>query len=115
MQGIIKIKGFKIHCIVGAHPHERNSDQELLVDVEMRLNLTEPVQTDSIVDTVDYDAVCQVCKELAQTRRYHLLETFAFEALHAILDTFPISWAKVSVRKSIPLAKHAAIEFEKEK
>ncbi len=117
MEGVIKIEKFRIQCIVGAHAHERKVEQELLVDIEMKVNFSEPVQTDSIVDTVDYEAVCNVCKELAQERRYHLLETFAYEALHAILDSFPIKWAKIRVRKpqALPLAKYATIEFEKGK
>jgi len=116
MEGTIKIEDYRIHCIMGAHAHERKVDQEVSVDLEMKLNLAEPVQTDSIVDTVDYEAVCNVCKELAQTRRYHLIETFAYEALHAVLDSFPLQWAKIRVRKSsaLPLAKYAVIEFEKE-
>lgn len=117
MEGTIKIEDFRIHCTLGAHPHERKNDQEVSIDLEIRLNLAEPVRTDSIIDTVDYEAVCAVCKELAQTRRYHLIETFAYEALHAVLDSFPIKWAKIRVRKAqaLPLAKYAAIEFEKEK
>ena len=116
MEGMIKIEAFRIHCIIGAHAHERKVDQELLVDLEMKLNLAEPVQTDSIVDTVDYEAVCNVCKELAETRRYHLLETFAYEALHAVLRSFPLKWVKIRVRKSqaLPLVKYAIVEFEKE-
>lgn len=117
MEGTIKIEGFRIHCTLGAHAHERKVDQEISVDLEMRLNLAEPVRTDSIVDTVDYEAVCAVCKDLAQSRRYHLIETFAFEALHAVLDAFPLTWAKIRVRKpqALPLAQCAVVEFEKEK
>ncbi len=117
MDGFIKIEELGISCVVGVHAHERGQEQKLFVDVEMRFNFAEPVQTDSIVDTVDYAAVCKVCQELAETRRYHLIETFAYEALHAVLDTFPVTWAKIRVRKpqALPTAKCAVIEFEKEK
>ncbi|MCC5833021.1 MAG: dihydroneopterin aldolase [Chlamydiales bacterium] len=115
MEGTIKIEDFRIHCTLGAHAYERKVEQELSLDLEMRLNLAEPVRTDSIVDTVDYEAVCALCKELAQTRRYHLIETFAYEALHAILEAFPLTWAKVRVRKpgALPLARYAVVEFDK--
>jgi dihydroneopterin aldolase len=115
MEGTIKIEDFRIHCTIGAHAHERKADQEISLDLEMKLNLAEPVQTDSIVDTVDYEAVCAICKELAQSRRYHLIETFAYEALHAVLDAFPLIWARIRVRKrhALPLARCAIVEFEK--
>lgn len=117
MEGVIKIEDFRIHCILGAHAHERGVEQEISIDIEMRLNMAEPVQTDSIVDTVDYEAVCNLCKKLAQDRRYHLLETFAYEALHAILDSFPLNWAKVRVKKehAIPRARFAVVELEKKR
>lgn len=118
MDGVIKIEDFRIHCIMGAHAHERLQDQEISLDLEMTVNLTEPVQTDSVTDTVDYEAVAKVCKELAQTRRYHLLETFAYEALHAVMDSFSIiKKMRVRARKlrSLPLARYATVEFEKER
>ncbi len=115
MKGIIKIKDYRIHCVIGAHPHERKREQQLSLDIEVELNFQELSQTDSIVDTVNYEQIAGVCRNLAKSRRYHLLETFAYEALHALMDEFPISWAKVCVKKeqAIPLAKSVEIELEK--
>lgn len=115
MEGTVIIQDLKIHCIIGAHSHERTNLQELLLDIEMRSNLAECVQTDSIADTVDYEKVCALCQDLAKERRYHLLETFAYEALHLILDTFPLLWVKVRIKKknALPLANFAIIEMEK--
>lgn len=115
MEGLIKIEDLRIHCVMGVHAHERMADQELSLDIVMRVNLSEPVQTDLLVDTVNYEEVSVLCKELALTRQYHLLETFAHEALHAVMDTFSLSWAKICVRKprALPLAKAVSVELEK--
>lgn len=117
MEGLIKIEDLRIHCVMGVHAHERMADQELILDIAMKVNLSEPVQTDLLVDTVNYEEVAAVCKELALTRRYHLMETFAYEALHAITDTFPLIWAKICVRKprALPLARSVSVELEKHK
>lgn len=114
MEGIIKIEGYKIHCIMGSHAYEREEDREIILDIAMRVDITECVQTDSIVDTVDYSKVAQVCRDLAQRRRYHLLETFAYETIHALQEAFSPSWIKVSVKKkqAIPLAKAVVFELE---
>lgn len=114
MEGIIKIEGYKIHCIMGSHAYEREEDQEIILNIEMRVDITECVQTDSIVDTVDYTKVAQVCRELAQRRRYHLLETFAYETLHTLNETFSPLWLRVRVEKkrALPLAKAVAFELE---
>ena len=114
MEGIIKIEGYKIHCIMGSHAYEREEDQEIILDIDMRVDITECVQTDSIVDTVDYGKVAQVCRELAQRRRYHLIETFAYETLHLLNETFGPLWLRVRVKKkhALPLAKAVSFEVE---
>ena len=117
MEGIIRLEEYKIHCILGAHAYEREENQEILLDVEIKTNFLECAQTDSIMDTVDYTRIGQICRDLAQARRYHLLETFAFEAVHALMEEFsPIS-VKVSLRKknALPLAKAACVELELKK
>lgn len=114
MEGIIKIEDYKIHCIMGAHSYERDIEQEISLDIEMRLNFTECAQTDSIVDTIDYTSVVQVCSDLAKARRYHLIETFAFETIHALNDAFSPLWIKVRVKKkkALALAKAVIVELE---
>ncbi len=113
MEGIIKIEDYKIHCIIGSHAYEREVEQEISLDIEMGLDITECVQTDSITDTIDYTAVVAVCSDLAKNRRYHLLETFAFEAIHALKDAFSPLWIKVKVRKkrAVFLAKAVVVEL----
>jgi dihydroneopterin aldolase len=114
MEGIIKIEDYKIHCILGAHAYEREVEQEIALDIEMRVDFAECTQTDSIVDTVDYTAIVQVCRDLAMKRRYHLLETFAYEVIHALKSAFSPLSIKVRIKKkrAIPLAKEVVIEME---
>ena len=114
MEGIIKIEDYKIHCILGAHAYEREEEQEILADIEIKTNFLECVQTDSIVDTIDYREVAKLCRDLAKSRRYHLLETFAYEAVHAIMDAFSPLWVRVRLRKkrALPLAGAAEVILE---
>ena len=114
MEGIIRIEDYKIHCVIGAHAYEREEEQEVSLDIEMKVNFQECAQTDSIVDTVDYREIAKVCRDLAQGRRYHLLETFSYEAIHTLMATFSPSWVKIRVskKKALPLAKAAVIEME---
>src|SRR5262249_31095820 len=113
MEALIRIEEYKIHCVIGDHAYEREDEQEISVDIDMRVNIQECAQTDSIVDTINYSEVVKLCKELAKIRRYHLLETFAFEMIHALMTTFSPLGIRVRVRKkkSIPLAKSASVEL----
>lgn len=114
MEGTIKIEGYKIHCVIGSNSHEREEEQEVEVDVEIRVNILECVQTDSIADTINYQEVANVCLDLAKHRKYHLLETFAYEAIHAIMNAFSPIWVKIAVKKkyALPLARGAVVELE---
>lgn len=114
MEGIIRIEGYKIHCVVGVDSHERSENQELSMDIEMRLNMLECAQTDSVNDTVDYREIARVCHNLATSRQYNLLETFAYEAVHALMEAFSPSWVKVRLKKkrALPLADYAVVEME---
>ena len=106
MKGIIKIKDYRIHCIVGACTHERDQEQEILVDLELEANFAECVLSDTLVDTIDYEEIVEVCRNLAQTEKFTLIETFAYEALNALFSKFSFSWGKISVKKpdALPLA-----------
>ncbi len=114
MEGSICIEDYKIHCILGAHAYEREEEQEISLDIEMRADFFECAQTDSIVDTIDYRNVVELCRQLAEKRRYHLLETFAFEAVHALMEAFSPLSVKVRLTKksAVPLAKGAFVELE---
>jgi len=114
MEGIIRIEEYKIHCVIGVNTHERENEQEIALDIDMRVNFFECAQTDSILDTVNYNDIAQVCRDLAKNRSYHLLETFAYETVHALMDAFSPLWIKVRVKKkkAIPLAKAAVVELE---
>lgn len=118
MKGKIVIEDYKVHCIVGAHPHERKIEQEVALDIEIEADFTPCVLSDSIADTINYEKVVSVCRDLAVSRQYHLIETFAFETLHAIFSAFPTLFSvKVRVKKkgALPLASCAFIEFEKQR
>ena len=107
MEGIIRIEDYKVHCIIGAHAYEREEEQEISIDIELRTNFLECAQSDSIVDTIDYKEVAKVCRTLAEIRRYHLLETFAFEAVHALIGGFfaPFGEGEVDQKKSCASCK----------
>jgi 7,8-dihydroneopterin aldolase/epimerase/oxygenase len=114
LEGIIKIEDFRIKCIIGAHAYERRREQEIAIDVEMKYNFQECAQTDSIVDTVNYDEVAKICRQLARNRKYHLLETFAYEMAHVLKETFSLPWVKVRIKKkkAIPKSKGTSVELE---
>lgn len=116
MKGKIFIEGYKIHCVIGVHAHERKQMQEVIVDLCGEVDFTESVLNDSITDTINYEKFVSICQKLAHERTYNLIETFAYEALHALFEAIPtLLAATIRVKKpsALPLAAFAGVELTK--
>lgn len=105
----IAVSGFKIACIIGVHPWEREKAQDIVVDLELHV---ESGKKDRIEETVNYDEVVEVCHTLVVNRKFHLLETCALEMLEALYARFPLKGAKVKVSKpgAIKGAQNVSVE-----
>ncbi len=118
MEGLIKIEAYKVHCTIGVHPFELKEEQELLIDIDLTTNFIKCVRSDSIADTVDYEGIGKICRDLAKSRHYNLLETYAYQLLERIMERYSeILKIKIKVRKQngMPLAGYTAVEIEKER
>lgn len=115
MKHFIGIEDHKIHCIIGHNPEEWISEQEICVDLKVQYDFSNCAATDHITDTVDYVLFAQMCTDLAKSRRYRLLETFACEIVHKLLDEFSVEWAWIRVKKAAGLAtaQYTYVEYER--
>lgn len=112
---IIGFNNYRISCIIGIEPHEREKEQDLLVDLKVESVYVTAAQSDDIKDTVNYMALAQICKEIACRGRYQLLERYASDVLDAILEEFPVISAWINVKKpaALPGADCTFVEFRK--
>lgn len=74
---VLRIEGLAVDCVVGVYPHERDSVQPLLVDVELRLPTELAASRESLRLTVDYAATAAQLSFLLQSCRFRMLETAA--------------------------------------
>lgn len=99
MLGTIGFERYSIRCVIGTEPHERRSEQEILVDVKVEADISVAARTDKLEDTVDYVRLAELCKAMAITGRYFLVEKYAADIAQAILDRFPVKSVYVAIRK----------------
>jgi dihydroneopterin aldolase len=95
----ILVPGIRLEARVGVGEEERASPQEVVAEVELRLDLARAGSTDDISATVDYEEVCRTVEAVARARPFHLIETIAEEAAAALLARFEVVEARVQVRK----------------
>lgn len=99
----IELRGLRLAGVVGVLPHEQAQPQPLEVDLDLHLDLGPAGRSDSLDDTADYGALCDVVEQVVTTTSYALLEALAEHLATAVLDRDPhIVEVTVWVRKLRP-------------
>ena len=102
---IVEVRGLEVFGRHGVLPDEAEQGQTFLYDVE--LDVEEPA-TDRVDDAVDYRLVAALVEEVSAGRRFDLIESLAAAVADAMIDRFPVSRARVRVRKPQPAGIAAA-------
>lgn len=108
----ILIEGLVCQARIGVPPEERRKRQKILIDVEIGLDLKSAGRTDSFRRTVDYAAVSELVRHLAESKEFQLVEALAESAADEILHRFMPQEVRVRVRKfSVPGAESVGAEI----
>lgn len=96
----IEVRGLVVTCVVGVHDHERRAPRELLLDLVLETDLRRAGATDSLADTVDYDALARIVRERFRGLAPRLIETVAAETADVCLGDRRVDAVTVTVRKT---------------
>ncbi|MBV8300342.1 MAG: dihydroneopterin aldolase [Candidatus Dormibacteraeota bacterium] len=100
----ILLEGMRFFAHHGDVAAERELGSHLVVDVELRADLSRPASSDSLHDTVDYVHCYELVRQVVETRQFHLLEALADAIARALLDDARVESARVRVAKQPPIA-----------
>jgi dihydroneopterin aldolase len=103
----IVIERLEFQGCCGVTPEERRRPQPLALDLELDFETALAASSDCIRDTVDYAHVTEHIVELAGKEDFALLETFGEKLLTMLFAEFPVSRAKLWLRKLAPPLMHA--------
>ena len=95
---IIQIEGLELRGFHGALAEEKRKGQRFLFDIEVVAH-DAGVRSDQLQDTVDYTAVVDCVRLVSEGRNFNLIEALAASVADTLLEQFPISRARVRVRK----------------
>lgn len=114
MLGTVGFENHRIDCIIGINPKERLHKQEIYVSLQVKSNFAEVALKDDLSYAVNYSTLAAFCTEWAEKKQYHMLETYAYELIHQLVDHFKLSWVKLLVKKpaAIATASYAFVELE---
>jgi dihydroneopterin aldolase len=116
----IELHGLELHGFHGVLDDERERGQRFLVDLELELDAATAARaasSDNIEDALDYRDVVEVVREVSDGRAYYLLEAFASALADTLVERFPLTRARVRVRKpdvvlAVPV-EHAAVVVDR--
>jgi len=109
MEVVIEIQGLEVMGFHGATKRERKEGQPFLFDVELVAH-DAGVRTDQLADTVDYTQVVDRVRDVCEGERFNLIEALAAAVVDDLMEHFPISRARVRVRKP-RVQLEAPVEF----
>ena len=98
--GWLLIEGIRLRCVIGVTERERESVQELVVDLGVKVDFEKATASDSIQDTVDYRTLTRRVIEAGERSSFQLVETLATHLGRVILDDFArVEEVRVEVEK----------------
>lgn len=115
MIATIGIEKLSVMALIGVFAHERVGAQELFIDIKAEFDVSKCIETDSVSDALNYDALANRCRELADKTSFNLIESFASTLIDVLSAEFPIThiWVRVSKPNALKNAMFAYVEMEK--
>lgn len=95
----IRLEGLSVFGHHGARPYEKEAGQRLEVDLELEPLSSDSETSDRLADTIDYDRLYELVREVVEGQSFHLLEKLARVTADAILERFAIRRATVRISK----------------
>ena len=84
---------------LGVLPGERETTQDILIDLVLWLDLEAAAKADQVQLTVDYRQVVSQVQITVEQSRFHLLEALAAELCQTVLRENNIESVQITVRK----------------
>lgn len=104
MSDRILVRDLRCRGIVGIHPEERTTPQEILVNLVLHADTRPAAASDDIVDAVDYDTISRGVVDLIERSSFQLVERLAEEIARLCLRDDRVLRVEVVVEKPDALA-----------
>jgi len=106
---LIQIEGLELRGFHGALAEEKKQGQRFLFDIELVAH-DAGVRSDKLQDTVDYTEVVECVRAISEGTDFNLIEALAASVADSLLERFPVSRARVRVRKP-EVILNASVDF----
>lgn len=106
---IIYIKQLKIDTVIGIFDWEREIKQQVCLDIDMAVDITQAAAGEDIDSTVSYKTVSDRLVEFISKSEFLLVETMAQEIAVLLRKEFALGWVRIRVGKPTAIADAAEV------
>tara|TARA_B100000768_G_C10924429_1_gene226981 strand:+ start:152 stop:517 length:366 start_codon:yes stop_codon:yes gene_type:complete len=100
--GIIRVKNIRLYSNHGCMVEEGKIGGDYVVNVKVKTGLSKSVETDNLIDTIDYVSIYSIVKK-EMSQRVKLLEVVVQKIIDRILDEHKtVQSVRVNVAKKNP-------------
>ena len=97
--GTIRVQNLELLASHGAYHTEKQIKQRFIINILLELDFEEAAREDDLHQTVNYEKVVTLCREVMDTPA-SLLETLARRLAHRLKDEFPeVKRVEISISK----------------
>jgi dihydroneopterin aldolase len=112
---IVFIEALEVDATTGVHDWERRMRQRLRLDLSLGWDTRPAGSSDALADALDYAAVSERARAIAEASQYYLLESLAEALAQELLSEFEAPWLRLTLTKpgAVPGARAAGITIER--
>ncbi|GAB4504660.1 MAG: bifunctional dihydroneopterin aldolase/7,8-dihydroneopterin epimerase [Anaerolineales bacterium] len=114
----IIIEDLRVHGILGIYPQERQTPQEICINIVVYTDISRAAQTDDIADCVDYAALAEQVKTHVENTARFTVEALAEDIAALCLQSNKrVKQVRVRVEKpeAVPEAASVGVEITRRK
>ncbi len=108
----IGIHDLRVRCIVGINPEERETKQDVVIQLTLHADLKRAGETDCIEDTIDYMDLTDRVSMVVEGSTYYLIERLAERIAEVCLEEKAVQKIEVIVQKPGALRRARSVEVE---
>jgi dihydroneopterin aldolase len=113
----IVISDIKLNTIIGVYDWEKQTPQNLHLDIALSTDAKKVAATDNLEHALDYVAILKHIFDYVENNHFQLIETLAENLANEVLQHFSTEWVQITLHKPGALlqAKNVAITIERSK
>lgn len=105
----IFVRELNLDVVIGVFGWERQVRQQISINLEMGTDISRAASTDALVDTLDYKAISNRIRDLAEQTQPQLVETLIELIAQTIMTEFKVPWLRITIAKPGAVRGSAAV------